>query len=137
MLELRLSFLGLEIYNALIDITEDKSLGIDGFTAKFYTSYWDIVGKHFTSAIMFFSSSFKLPNLFKHTLLIFIPKSKNASRLEDYRPISFSNMFYKTIAKLLANRLKKVLSHIIQPAQVTFIQGRDISYNISLAHELC
>lgn len=136
-LEIGLPFSDQEIYNTLIDIVEDKSPSIEGFTAKFYTSYWDIIGKHFTYAIIFFSSSFKLLDLFKNTLLTFIPKSKNVSRLEDFHPISLCNMFYKTITKLLANRLKKVVPHLIHPTQTAFIQGRDISNNITLEHELC
>lgn len=58
---------------------------------------------------------------FKHTLLMFIPKSKNAFNLDDFHPISLCTTFYKTIAKLLVNRLKKVLSHHIHPTQTAFI----------------
>lgn len=70
-------------------------------------------------------------------MLTFIPKSKNASSLDDFHPISHYTMFYKTIVKLLANRLKKSVFYLIHLSQITFIQGRDISNNIALAQELC
>lgn len=56
--------------------------------------------------------------------------------MEDFCPISLCTTFYKTIAKLLANRLKKVLPDLIHPYQTAFIQGRDISDNIILVQEI-
>lgn len=45
--------------------------------------------------------------------------------------------FYKIVAKVLANKLKPILSYIINYAQSIFIKGRDTIDNISLAHEIC
>lgn len=41
------------------------------------------------------------------------------------------------VAKMLANRFKEVLPTIINHSQSTFIKGRNISHNISLAQDLC
>ncbi|XP_074337140.1 uncharacterized protein LOC141674313 [Apium graveolens] len=43
---------------------------------------------------------------------------------------------YKCISKIIASRLKRVLSGIVNDAQSAFIPGRSISDNILLAHEL-
>lgn len=40
------------------------------------------------------------------------------------------------ISKILSNRLKSILPSLIDQAQATFIQGRNISDNILLAQEL-
>uniref|UniRef100_A0A8I7B9T8 Reverse transcriptase domain-containing protein n=1 Tax=Hordeum vulgare subsp. vulgare TaxID=112509 RepID=A0A8I7B9T8_HORVV len=54
----------------------------------------------------------------------------------DYHPISLCNVLYKIIAKSLANRLKHHLRDYIDPAQQAFIEGRRISDNIIIAHEI-
>jgi hypothetical protein len=47
------------------------------------------------------------------TYIALIPKVKDPFGLTYYRPISLCNILYKIIAKVLANRLKKVLPHFI------------------------
>jgi len=45
-------------------------------------------------------------------------------------------VIYKVISKVMVNRLKPVMDNLITPYQNAFIQGRNISDNILLAHEI-
>lgn len=60
----------------------------------------------------------------------------NASKIEEFRPISCCNTIYKVASKLLANRLKQILPSIISNSQSAFIPGRSLAENVLLATEL-
>jgi len=71
-----------------------------------------------------------------HTFLALIPKRLGPSAVHHFRPISLCNIIYKIISKLLANRLKPLLSKIISPFQTAFVPGRHIQDNSILSHEM-
>ncbi|CAA7032183.1 unnamed protein product [Microthlaspi erraticum] len=56
--------------------------------------------------------------------------------MKDYRPISCCNVIYKVISKIIANRLKGILSNLIALNQYAFIKDRLLAENLLLATEL-
>ena len=56
--------------------------------------------------------------------------------LKEYRPISLVGETYKILAKVLANRLKKVMDMIISPFQMTFVKGRQIVDSFVIAEKV-
>lgn len=55
------------------------------------------------------------------TYIALIPKTKNPSYVNEFRPISLCNAHCKTVSKVLANRLKDVQPTVISPKQLAFI----------------
>lgn len=65
-----------------------------------------------------------------------IPKCNDPLSMRDLRPIVLCNVTYKVVAKVLANRLRKVLPTIISECQLAFLKGQSITDNVLAAFEL-
>ena len=80
-------------------------------------------------------SSGWIPASFNSTFIALIPKSDNALSLNDFRPISLCNCVYKIISKVIAIRLKAILSEQISAEQFGFLEGHQIHEAIGVAQE--
>jgi len=70
---------------------------------------------------------------FNATFIALIPKVDNPIGFDQYKPISFYNNVYKIIAKVIAHRIKDILSENISDEQFGFLPGRQIHHAIKIA----
>ena len=63
-------------------------------------------------------------------------KSGVREDIKNWRPITLLNLDYKIIAKIYAERLKKVLPKIINSDQKAFLDGRQISESVRLTQDI-
>ena len=98
-----------EVFTALSNLNRDKALGSDGFSIAFWQFSWDFVKEE----IMGFFKEFHENNMFvrslNSTFLVLVSKNENVVDIKDFRPISLVGGLYKILAKVLANKLKKVM----------------------------
>ena len=71
-----------------------------------------------------------------HTNLMLIPKVPCPKNLKQYRPIALCNVSYKILAKVLTNRLKRVMPKVISDNQPAFVAGKQIHDNILVVPEI-
>lgn len=68
-------------------------------------------------------------------LLVLTGKVAKPERITQFRPISVCNVLFKTITKMMVNRLKRVITKLIGPIQASIISGRLSTNNIMMVHE--
>ncbi|RVX18307.1 LINE-1 reverse transcriptase-like [Vitis vinifera] len=109
---LEIPFAEIEIHAALMEMNGDKAPGPDGFTVAFLAK-----------RLGFFQRG-------DHG------DKSGAEDLGDFRPISLLGGLYKLLAKVLANRLKKVIGKVVSIAQNAFVMGRQILDASLIANEV-
>lgn len=125
-----------EIKAAAFSVKGSSAPGEDGIIGVFYKNYWHIVGPQVVEEVRSFFSSSTLPAGWNHTQICLLPKITKPESMKDMRPISLCSVQYKIVSKLLSSRLKPIMDEIISDTQGAFVEGRLISDNIVVAHEM-
>ncbi|XP_019158174.1 PREDICTED: uncharacterized protein LOC109154890 [Ipomoea nil] len=125
-----------EVRSALFAMFPDKAPGPDGMNPGFYQEYWDIVGGDVSEFIVNCLNSGSLPEGLNDTNVVLIPKKDVPETVADMRPIALSNVLYRIMAKVIANRMKPLMGNLISEAQSAFIPERLITDNILIAAEV-
>ncbi|RVW24274.1 putative WD repeat-containing protein C2A9.03 [Vitis vinifera] len=123
---LEVPFVEIEIHSALMEMNGDKAPGPDGFTVAFWQNVWDFTKEEIMEMFKEFHEHNSFVRSLNNTFLVLIPKKSEAEDLGDFRPISLLGGLYKLLAKVLANRLKKVIGKVVSIAQNAFVMGRQI-----------
>ena len=134
--ELTRDFTMEEVRTALQQMHPTKAPNPDDMSAIFYQKYWNIIGLNVANIVLnVLNSNASLAEI-NITNIALVPKVKSPSRMKDFHPISLSNVAYKLISKVLANRLKAVLPQIISENQSALLSKRLIIDNILVAFEI-
>ena len=126
-----------ELYETLTSMKHNKSPGLDGLPVEFYIVFWKDLSDMLLDSFNFSLQNGLMSTSQRNGIITLIPKKdKDISYLKIFRPISLLTVDYKILAKTLANRLKKCLTHLIHPDQSGFLKGRNIGNNIRLINDI-
>ena len=119
-----------EVEAAIRKLNGKSSPGPDGLTANLYKlfkeQYSAILSDLFNNA----REGDLLPHSFKDAIIKLIPKSTQANRVTDYRPISLINTDQKILSHVVSTRLQPLLRKIIGPHQRAYLENRSMHQGI-------
>ena len=124
-----------EIREAVFQMEHNKAPGPDGFLTEFYQVFWEVIKKDLLALFSDFCEE-KLPFFcLNFGVTSIIPKTNDAKKIQQYRPICVLNVSFKIFTKVGTNRINKVAQSVIQPSQTAFIPGRNIMEGVVILHE--
>ena len=114
-----------EIMQALQKGQHGKAPGVTGFTREFYKKFsGDLIGP-IMNYVKFTEEIGQLSEQQRQGVITLLPKGTKCKKsLKNWRPITLLTTLYKIISGTIAERVKKVLPHIIDDDQKGFVDGR-------------
>jgi hypothetical protein len=129
------AFTELEVKEPIFQMKHNKAHGPDGFPAKIYQIFWEIIKGDLMALFKdFYEDKLPLFSLNFGTIML-LPKQKEAAHIKQFHPICLLNMSFKIFTKLMVNRMIAIASKLISPSQMAFIPDRNIMEGVVMLHE--
>jgi hypothetical protein len=125
-----------EIKKVIKSMKGNRAPGPDHIPVEFYQSCWEIIKVDIMDMIQEFWNHELDVDILNYGVITLIPKIKEASKIQQYRPICLLNVSYKIITKALMLRFEDCMSRIISKSQNAFIKGRNIMDGVLSLHEI-
>jgi len=102
-----------EVEGILKLMQKNKSPGPDGWTVDLFQHFYETIGNELTKVVKESWIKGEIYEPFNSTFIALIPKREDPSSFDEFRPIALCNYIYKIITKVIAIRLKLILSRNI------------------------
>jgi exonuclease III len=125
-----------EITCAIKTMNNNKSPGIDGFSAEFFKFFFVDISAFLLRSVNEAFVRGEMSVNQKRGIITCIPKEgKNKRFIKNWRPITLLNISYKIASACIAKRLKQVLPTLINECQRGFLKGRNMNDNTRLLYD--
>ncbi|CAI6007791.1 unnamed protein product [Closterium sp. NIES-65] len=117
-----------EVKEGLEGLPKGKSPGQDGLPAEFFILHWELLMEHVRGFVREFVEMAKMPEGISTAVTVLLHKEGDTDQLGNYRPITLLTVMYKRVTKIMATRLKRVLSK----EQHGFLPGKSLADVVSV-----
>ena len=119
-----------EIRYAIKQISRNKTPGTDGLPIEYYATYIETLAPKLLEVFNEAWQKGTLPASLREALIVVLhKKGRDPLDVRSYRPLSLLNTDYKILGKILANRLRPLITAMVHPDQNGFIPGRSTFIN--------
>ncbi|KAL3675001.1 hypothetical protein R1sor_024949 [Riccia sorocarpa] len=119
-----------EVEEVVHDLRKEKNPGFDGLVAEVLHACWSFVKNDCIDMIIDFWDRGALTEKNRTAVVKLLPKNSESQWLKNWRPLSLMNLSYKILAKIMANRFKKLMPKLVDDMQTDIIHGRSIANNL-------
>ena len=100
-----------ECQQAILQLANNKSSGLDGFSIELYKTFWTEIKSRFMQCLDFSKLTNQLSESQYESLITLLPKpGKDKLFASNYRPITLLNCDYK----IISNRIDPFLNELIE-----------------------
>ena len=125
-----------EIKEAIFQMENNESPGIDGIPIEFYKEFLAHIENDLLQLYQnILQNEKETAKTMKQAIITLKPKKGDLQKLRYWRPISLLCADYKILTKIVANRLQKILPQIISEEQNCSIPHRTIFNNLCLTRD--
>jgi hypothetical protein len=97
-----------EIREAVFQMEHNKAPGPDGFPVEFFQFFWETIkADQLELFVEFHKGELPLHSL-NFGVITLLPKKKDTTKVQQYRPICLLNVSLKIFTKVLTNRLSTI-----------------------------
>ncbi|KAL3692814.1 hypothetical protein R1sor_006465 [Riccia sorocarpa] len=119
-----------EIDATVKSLKRGKAPGLDGITNDMIIDCWEFIRQDCIEMVRTFWDRKILLHHDSQGCIKLLAKNDKKQWIKNWRPITLMSCTYKSISKLVANRMKPLLPYLIDPEQSGFFPGRKIDDNI-------
>ena len=125
-----------ECLAALKTLRNEKTPGSDGLPKEFYLCFWDILKDDFVEMLNHSLTDERMPDSLWQAIITLLFKKDDPELLKNWRPISLLNVDYKILTKVLANRLKPLMSTVVHSDHCCSVPGQSNDDNATISRDI-
>jgi hypothetical protein len=103
-----------------------KAPGCDVISHEFFKITWEVTKQDLLNIMNTMYSDAMITDTQKRGVILCIPKTSHLLTPNEYRPLTLLNTDYKLLARLISNRMRPWLPHILTASQYCGRQGNTI-----------
>ena len=125
-----------ECFRAVHSMPNNKAPGCDGLSPEFYKCFWPDLKNVLIDSLNDGYYKGELSQSQRQGILTLLFKKGDKRVLDNWRPISLLNTDYKILARVLSQRLQRVIQKLVSSDQTGYIKGRSAANNLRLVQDV-